>query len=75
MSKKSKLASRELRKRAKRSKKDSNQKMFSDMAGSEANKKKKGSSVGGRSSAKHQHAVADCGNPGCTRCFPRQVPW
>lgn len=47
--------------------------LYASLAGTsrKAKKQRKASSVSGI--YKHAHAMADCGNPGCRRCCPREL--
>lgn len=46
--------------------------LYAEMSGTAANVKRKGArGTGGFNSGKHMHLMAQCGNTGCARCFPR----
>lgn len=71
MSKKAKLAAKEKRRHEKSKRKMANKARYEALAGTEANRKKKGGSSAGGSGIKWCRCHSDnCGNIGCKRCFP-----
>lgn len=72
MSKKSKIHAREERRKLKRSKKAAQQALYEGWRDSGKNTKSKRSILNNqrnkKSTTKHMHLVAFCGNPGCKRC-------
>jgi hypothetical protein len=69
MSKKSKTASRERRKHAKRSRKEANRARYAAMRDAGQNRKKKSGDESGRATIRlKRHANGACGNIGCVRC-------
>lgn len=55
----------------KRKRKELNKQRYEHKIGTEANVKRKGGETRVRSAAKHRHLIVNCGNVGCSRCFPR----
>lgn len=56
----------------KRAEKAARKAVYLALAGtSKRNKRRR--AVGGRTNFKHAHVMADCGNPGCQRCYPRRL--
>lgn len=72
MSKKTKTASAERRKKEKRSRKEAEQAKYAAFAKAGQNKKSKRSQNKGKEGRVVRHAVLFCGNIGCIRCFSRQ---
>ncbi len=72
MSKKSKIHAREARRKEKRSKKAAQQALYENWRDQGKNSKSKRSILAGqrnkKSSTKHMHLIANCGNIGCKRC-------
>lgn len=73
MGKKAKNKNAERRKREKASRKEAQKRRYGEYAASGANSKRAKNKVAGRDTVSpHKHAIANCGNTGCQRCFPRK---
>lgn len=76
MSKKSKARASLERKKEKARRKESQRLKYQSMRDQGINSKSKRfllrSKRGRKSLSKHMHLVANCGNPGCKNCFPRE---
>ena len=69
MSKKSKYASRERRKREKRARKEANRARYAAMRDAGQNQKRKSGNEKGRATVRFvRHPNGACGNIGCVRC-------
>ncbi len=67
---KSKHSAKMARKRAVKS---ARRALYASLAGTSKKNKKLGNRRAGPTVYKHAHIMADCGNVGCTRCYPRRV--
>lgn len=70
MGKKAKRANKAKRDSAKRQRREANRMRYVGLIGTTSNKKKKHGRSASTNKRKHAHAVHNCGNPGCSRCYP-----
>lgn len=72
MGKAAKTRAAEQRKKMKRSRKEQQRALYESYKKAGTNKKSKRSLASAKRTVKvNKHAIANCGNVGCSRCFPR----